>query len=55
MLSGFFLFQKWIFINFECSNMREFFGIARMQTNLDKLKGQTDGKWVTSSLILFYE
>ena len=32
--------------------MRELFGIARMQTNLNKLKGQTDGKWDAACLIL---
>ena len=47
---AFFLFQKRIFINFECINMRELFGIARMQTNLNKLKGQTGGKWDAACL-----
>ena len=53
MLSGFFLFLKWICINFESSNMREFFGIARMQTNLNKLKEQTGGKWHAACLIFW--
>ena len=37
----FFLFQKRIFINSDWSNMRELFGIERMQTNLNKLKRQS--------------
>ena len=38
----FFLFQKRIFSNFDCSNMRQLFGIAQVQNNLNKLKGQTN-------------
>ena len=50
----FFLSQKRIFINFECINMRELFGIARMQTNqLNKLKEQTGGKWDAACLIFW--
>ena len=37
------LFQKLIFINFDCSNMRELFGTAQMQNNFNKFKGQNDG------------
>ena len=32
----FFASEKRIFSNFDCSNMREMFGIARIQTNLNK-------------------
>ena len=46
ILSCFFFsrFQKRILINFDWSNMRELFGIARTQTNLNKMKGESDGK-----------
>ena len=50
---AFFLFQKWILISFEFSNMRELFGFARMQTNLNKFKGQSEGKRRASCVVLF--
>ena len=50
---AFFLFQKWILISFEFSNMRELFGFARMQTNLNKFKGHSEGKRRASCVVLF--
>ena len=44
-------FQKRILINFDSSNVRELFGIARTQTNLNKMKGKSDGKRRTSCAI----
>ena len=49
----FFLFQQRILISFEFSNMRELFGFARMQTNLNKFKGQSEGKRRASCVVLF--
>ena len=49
----FFLFQKRILISFEFNNMRELFGFARMQTNLNKFKGHSEGKRRASCVVLF--
>ena len=52
ILSWFFLFQKRILISFEFCNMRELFGFARMQTNLNKFKGQGEGERRASCVVL---
>ena len=52
-LSCCFLFQKRILISFEFNNMRELFGFARMQTNLNKFKGHSEGKRIASCVVLF--
>ena len=44
-------FQKRLFIHFECSNMRELFGIARMQTNLNSLKEQVSHKVTVNDML----
>ena len=49
----FFLFQQRILISFEFSNLRELFGFARMQPNLNKFKGQSEGKRRASCVVLF--